>query len=436
MRRAFNCAFTGVRTFAFVTISILVPVAPAHAGNPLAEAFELAWQRQPAAVSLAERQRAVAARRSAADALTAAPPSLELGARSDRFNRNQGQRELEAGLAVPLWLPGERSGAQAVAAADEAALSGRVASLRLELARQVRELWWGWQAVRNEQGLADERLAAAQRLRDDVAHRFQAGDLSRADLNQAEGLAAQARAQLAEATAAEASARFRLESLTGPIGGLSGAAAGGKPAGRTGSDARLEGERAVDVTPGGEGMAGSDSAAHPRLRALLAQGELARRQADLVRVQSRSNPELAISTRYDWAAAGLENDATWALSLRIPFGGGPRHDARMATANAEALEAGAQLVLEQDRLSREVAALRSQFAAAQAQVTAAQMRAALAGENRGFFEKSFRLGESDLPTRLRIEAEAFEAARALGSARIGRERTLSQLRQALGLLPE
>ena len=46
------------------------------------------------------------------------------------------------------------------------------------------------------------------------------------------------------------------------------------------------------------------------------------------------------------------------------------------------------------------------------------LRARLARENRGFYEKSFRLGESDLPTRLRIESEAFEAERALGRARI------------------
>ena len=131
-----------------------------------------------------------------------------------------------------------------------------------------------------------------------------------------------------------------------------------------------------------------------------------------------------------------ENKGASALWLLSTFGGGPRHDARIATANGEALEAGAELALEQERLQREAGALRSQFAAAEAQVAAATQRAALARENRGFYEKSFRLGESDLPTRLRIEAEAFEVERALSSARIGRERTLSQLRQALGLLPE
>jgi len=66
----------------------------------------------------------------------------------------------------------------------------------------------------------------------------------------------------------------------------------------------------------------------------------------------------------------------------------------------------------------------------------AERRATLARETRGFFEKSFRLGETDLPTRLRIEAEAVEAKRALMRARIGLAQGISQWRQSLGLLPE
>jgi cobalt-zinc-cadmium efflux system outer membrane protein len=87
-------------------------------------------------------------------------------------------------------------------------------------------------------------------------------------------------------------------------------------------------------------------------------------------------------------------------------------------------------------LSREAAAGRLQVAAARQQLAAAEQRATLARENRGFYDKSFRLGESDLPTRLRVDSEAFEAERALGRARIALALGISQLRQSLGLLPE
>ncbi len=70
------------------------------------------------------------------------------------------------------------------------------------------------------------------------------------------------------------------------------------------------------------------------------------------------------------------------------------------------------------------------------QLAAAERRAALAREVRGFFERSFRLGESDLPTRLRVELEAVEAERQAARARVAVATAVSALRQALGLLPE
>lgn len=382
----------------------------AQAGTPLAAAFAQAWQRQPAALSEGQRQRAVTAQSDAASQWTAAPASLELGLRSDRFNRNQGASELDVGLAVPLWLPGERSGAQALAAAAEGALAGRQAVLRLQLAQALREAWWQWQLSQNEAVLAQGREAAARRLRDDVARRFQAGDLAKADLNQTEGVLAQAQAAQAEALAGAAQARFRLESLTGTP--------------------------AAEDAPVAEPEPPSQVGEHAALSDLQGRGELARRNAELARVQSRANPELTIATRRDRTASGEPNEQTWAVGVRIPFGGGPRHDARIALANAEAIEAEATLERERERLVRAVALARLQVDAARTQLAAAELRARVAGENRGFYDKSFRLGESDLPTRLRIENEAVDAERALIRARIALAQGISQWRQSLGLLPE
>ncbi|MBK7900694.1 MAG: TolC family protein [Azonexus sp.] len=384
--------------------------ASAQGETALARTFAAAWQRQPAAAALHERQRGATALRAAADAWTAAPPSVEIGTRSDRFNRRNGARENEIGLVLPLWLPGERSGSQALAAAEADVAAGRGETLRLRLAQVLRESWWNWQGARNELALAGERLAAAARLREDVARRFAAGDLSRADLNQAAGVLAQSQALQAEAQAAELGLRHRLESLSGrPVG---------------------------DVEVQYEPEPATAAAEHPALRELAAQSDVARRQVDLARAQSRANPELMLSTRSDRAASGEPSAQTWALALRIPFGAGPRQDARVATANAEAIEAGVELERERERLSLEVAAVRAQVAAARQQLAAAEQRAGLARENRGFYDKSFRLGESDLPTRLRIDSEAFEAERALGRARIALAQGISQWRQSLGLLPE
>lgn len=388
----------------------LLASASAHGETALARTFADAWQRQPAAAALGERERAAVARQAAADAWTAAPPSVEIATRSDRLNRRNGARENEIALILPLWLPGERSGSQALAGAEADVVAGRGESLRLRLAQVLRDSWWTWQGARNEVALAGERVAAATRLHDDVARRFAAGDLSRADLNQAAGALAQSQALHAEAQAAELGLRHRVESLSGrPLG-----------------EVEVQSEPEPAAVPAG----------HPALRELAARGEVARREVDLARAQGRANPELMVSTRTDRAAYGEPNEQTWALALRIPFSAGPRQDARVATANAEAIEAGVELERERERLAREAEAVRLQVAAARQQLAAAEQRARLARENRGFYDKSFRLGESDLPTRLRIDSEAFEAERALGRARIALAQGISQWRQSLGLLPE
>ena len=108
----------------------------------------------------------------------------------------------------------------------------------------------------------------------------------------------------------------------------------------------------------------------------------------------------------------------------------------MAAARADAVEAQAQFALDRARLQSEREAAEVRVNAARTQLAAAERRATLARETRGFFDKSFRLGETDLPTRLRIEAEATEAERQAARSRIELASAISTWRQALGLLPQ
>jgi cobalt-zinc-cadmium efflux system outer membrane protein len=169
---------------------------------------------------------------------------------------------------------------------------------------------------------------------------------------------------------------------------------------------------------------------------LQARATVAERAAALAATQSRGNPELTLATTRDRGASGERYGQTVTLAVRIPFGGGPRHESRIATALADATEAQAQLALDRARLQSERDAAVAGIAAARAQLAAAERRATLARETRGFYEKSFRLGETDLPTRLRIEAEATEAERQAARSRIELAAAISTWRQALGLLPQ
>lgn len=376
--------------------------------------FDAAWARQPEAMAMQARHEAVQARRRAADAWTPEPPSFEVSHKTDRLTRHDGARELEVGIAVPLWLPGERQRNAALADAEAAASESRADAARWRLAGTVRDAWWAWQRAGVEVEVARAQLDSTRRIAADVARRARAGELARADQHQADGAVAAAEAVAAQAESALVVAMQQVQALSGAAPTLLPAAA-----------AAAEPEPA---TP--------EALVHPALAELQDRSAVAERAAALAATQSRANPELTLATTRDRGAASERYGQTVTLAVRIPFGGGPRHDSRVAGARADALEAQALLTLDRARLQAERDAAQARVDAARAQRAAAERRAALARETRGFFEKAFRLGETDLPTRLRIESEATEAERQTARARVELAAAISAWRQALGLLPQ
>ena len=373
--------------------------------------FDRAWAQQPEAQSAALRRESAQAARSGASSWTAEPAALELQAKTDRPGSNQGSREYEVGVALPLWLPGERARKAALGDAEIKAVDSRRLAAQLQLAATVREAWWASQRAQAELGLAQDRLQNAERLAADVARRFKAGDMSRADQSQADGAVAQAEAAVAEAMGARDAAQAALAVW----GGGAELADGAEP----------------EAVPGA-GL----PADHPAVADWQDQAEVARRAADLAAVQTRANPELTVAATRGREQSGERYLQTFTVGVRVPLGGGDRARAREAAARADALDAEVRARVEQDRLAADVAAASARVKAAQAQREAMARHAALARDARGFVDKAFRLGEADWPTRLRVELDAVQAERQLARARIDAAAAVSTLRQALGLLPQ
>lgn len=393
----------------------------------LRDVYEAAWARQPEAAALAARLDAVRAAQQSARAWTPEPAALEVVSKTDRLNRNQGLREIEVGVAVPLWLPGERGRSQALADAEGRAVDSRLAAAQLRVAASVREAWWSWQRARAEADTARAQQANAGRIAADVARRLKAGDLARADQHQADGAVAAADAAVAQADAAALAAGLLVRTLTA------------WPTSETAGKPKIEAQALAEAEPEhpllDSGLP-TDSDSHAELAALKDKAAVAESTAALAATQTRAHPELTLATTRDRSAFGEPHSQTVTVGIRVPFGGGPRHAARTASARADVVELQAQIVLERARLVSERHAARARTEALRVQLTAAERRAALARDSRGFFDKSFRLGETDLPTRLRIEAEAADAERQAARARIELAAAISAWRQALGLLPQ
>ncbi|HEY1102739.1 MAG TPA: TolC family protein [Burkholderiaceae bacterium] len=372
----------------------------------LAQALEAAWALSPPARALAHRQAEFDARQRAAGSLLASPPSLTLAQRSDRVGTNQGLREYEAELGLPLWSPAVRSASAARVAAERAAFDHQQRLARLTLASELRELVASAEQAALERTLAARRHEEARVLADDVQRRVASGDTARVDALQARALERQAAAQRAQADNALAQVQDQWRARTG-----------------------------LDRMPRAEETPGTPEAGHPVAAARLAEVQATQARLALADADRRDPVELGVGVTRERAATGSAAESALRLSLRIPFGGDNRNAPRRAAAQAELDAAQAEFEAAQRQTPVDIASRRSALAAARQAQSLAAERAALAAEAQALIAKSYQLGESDLPARLRADNERFDADLALARARSDVQRAIARLNQSLGLLP-
>lgn len=397
---------------------LLIGATPgAHAQETsvsIAHIYQSALENSPALRAQGQRIEALEAGRSYANRLSAGPLSLEGSYRSDRSFDNQGLRETELGISAPLWLWNERGQNQNLRQAELEAGRLRVGALKLELAGQVRQVYWNTLAAHLDVEIAQARLVGSKKLMDDVQQRVDAGDLAKADLLQATALNAQAQAEFARALSALSTVGAEFTEVTGlPVTVL----------GNPGREPLPPATR-VDIP------------AHPAYKTLQSEVTIQQNRADLIALQKRNNPELGLAVVNDRAAFAAPNEKSLLISTRIPLGSSAEHESRLLAARADETEA-------QQGLKRAETTLKAQASAALTSVqwfeklqTNAQEQAQLARQVYAMYQRSFALGETDLPTLLRFEQQAFEAERLAKKSTVEYSAKVSALRQALGLLPE
>jgi cobalt-zinc-cadmium efflux system outer membrane protein len=388
---------------------LLLLAPPVCADGTLRDAVERAWERQPTHKAQSARADEFAAKRDAAQALFPEPPSLFATYRSDRLNRNQGERELEAGIALPLWLPGEQGRQAAVVSAERDQYDTALAAAKLKIAGEVREAYWQARLAENELVLARRKVEEAATIEADVARRVRAGDLARVDLNQAQAAERLGRGALAEA-------ELKTFKATQGFGLLTG----------------------FNILPGGDETLPAQEAPlddNPLLVPL--QRAVATAQAKLGQATQnlRNNPELELGVRRERITFGDTYDNSIQLGFRLPFGTDARNRPRIAAANAELIEAHAAFGLERARLAAEIEAARRELEQTRAVVLFAETRFTLAADTQRLLAKAFALGELDLVSRLRAESERFESELNFTRAKLEAARAVARLNQALGVLP-
>ncbi len=391
-----------------------VAAAP-HRGS-LSVVVVQAWQLHPLAAGLDARAAEADAARSLANSLTPGAASVSLGNLDDRQGRNQGKKEWEVELAVPLWLPGQKNARTAEADELVGEAAARRVAARLAVAGEVRDAWWSLATVRSAAMLAERRLTSARQLAGNVQKRFKVGDLSRIDANLAQGevLAAEVEAIETRTAALRAEQDFRL--LTGVPAPM-----------------QLDEESAVSGMPVIKAENGDSR--HPQLVAAAASARSARARVKVADESTRAAPELALRVVRERSDFAEPYGNSIGVKLKIPFSMGAQVRRDTSAAQAEAEQADAEMQRSAIRVQMDVERARHALDAAERKLTMAEERRALSADNLQLAEKAFALGETDLATLLRIRAIAFEAENFHERQRIDRALSISRLNQALGVLP-
>ncbi|HEX4918107.1 MAG TPA: TolC family protein [Limnobacter sp.] len=408
-----GCALGALLCMAFQTAQ------GANQGISIASAFESALAIDPELQAAEKRLESARYATEAANSLTPEPLSLEGSYRSDRNFDNQGLREVELGVVAPVWLWGERKGSQNLANAELEMASLTTTLQKLELAQQVRQAYWNTMAAHLDVEIAQARLVGTQRLLSDVEKRVAAGDLATVDQLQAQALHAQAKADFGNAVSNVSLLAAEFTALTG----LPASAIGDQK-----SDPTIEGMLVF--------RSALSLSEHPALLHAKQRVSLAQARRELAGVQSRPNPEISLGLVSDKGGFAAPEEKSLMIGTRIPLGSSAKHQIRILTTQADELAAQASLRKLESSLKARAQATASSVSLFEELKKTAEERAKANQEAFALIQKSFELGETDLPTLLRFEQQAFEAQRLARKATVEHAAKVSDYKQALGILPE
>ena len=375
----------------------------------LRELVEKTIVRYPDSALLATKQIEIDAKDKRANGILPAAPAIGLLNRNDAITSNRGEREWDAELELPVWLPGQRAAREALARDAALGLVDTRATLNLKVAGMVRDALWDIAMMTHQATLAKSRHQTALALVNDVEKRVKAGDLPRTDIMLAQNEAYQAETYLLRAEAEVKHAQFRYQLLTG-----------------------------LNVIPEiyAEKQANamlSDN--HPALRDASKKVLVADDERNLMRIEKRENPSVSLNARSQRGPFDNQANDSLGLKLRIPFET-EAHSAPLV-ASAEMNYAKNQAEAQHLRYALEAAFHEAEH---NLEVTTAELaittkQHANAQESLRLAKKAFALGETDLVNFLRVQASAYEAERAMKQRQIQLQWDTAHYNQAAGEMP-
>jgi outer membrane protein TolC len=337
-------------------------------------------------------------------------PAATVRHQNDTLGSNRGEREWEAEFEMPVWLSGQRSARQALAKDFESGIGKSRQSLMLQLAGALRDAVWDIRMSQENESVYEVRLKTAQKLEQDVASRYRAGELAKTDLMLAQNETLQAESAYVRAQAEVKHAKHRYIALTGIN----------------------EIPENLDETLSELNLL-SDQ--HPLLEEANSKIDIANDERVVVGVERREPPQFVLTARSQRGPNdNFYNDGI-GFKVRIPFATESRNAPLIA--NAESNIASAMTELGKLKLLMETALHEAEhnLLVTRKELELANKQNQITQESVQLARKAFRLGETDLVSLIRTESQAFEVERALASKKIQLQWDIARYNQAVGVLP-
>ncbi len=375
----------------------------------LSEVLEKAYARAPMQASLLSRDSMVLARNRVANATLPSTPAVNISHQNDAIGSGRGERDWQAELELPVWLPKQRDNRLKVAEASQSTVSASRQSLKLQVAGQVREALWNIAFNENNLSLLMNKLQLASKLQSDVEKRYRAGELAKTDAMLAEQETLRAEKEKLRAEAELMHARHRYYLLTG-LREL--------PASYEEKQSGLE-----------------DYSQSPIWLETQTKVGLAESERDLVQIESHENLQVLLNMRSTKGAFDTTANDSVGVKLRIPFGG----EAKAAPIRAAAEMGVGNALTEREALKYELETAMHEaehnLNVSRAELVLASKQYEIAKESLQLAQKAFQLGETDLVSLLRVQAQTFEAERAFTTRQVQVQWDVARYNQTVGVLP-
>jgi cobalt-zinc-cadmium efflux system outer membrane protein len=376
----------------------------------LADAVDAAYQVYPARPEVAARDREADAWEQRGKSLISGRPQLVMRYQSDRLRDDFGLEEIESGIQLPIWRPGERRSTRALGTELDGASSALREALRWEVAGRVRDALWDIAFAEGQLSIAGARVEVAERLTASIDRRHELGDVALGDLLLAQSEVLSARTDRTEASAALVDAERNYRSLTG---------LDRRP--------RFEPEMKSALT-------GIDET-HPALTFATAEVERARALEEVTRRTALTSPTITIGPRRERSTFSQPYEDSIGVTVTVPFGGGSHVATQTAAAGrqtANAVSGRLQLLRDLDLALHEA---RHGLEVMASNLANAEARLELAERTFAMGETAYQGGEIGLQELLILQRHLLDARQKTLEYDVGLKRLTASYNQAVGDLP-